>query len=180
MKRKNKSTVGTTSTIAKYLAIIISSIGILVIICLGLLFFWLTNPYLLCFKTVFPSNLHVENLAKIQFPNSVTNITYEFEETGAIAAPTCTIWLQFEMDSQDFDLFTETTLIEQFENTKLESENSFDYRMEKMNWSQPENSLAGYGYIPCCSPEISQWIFIDTNDPNIWIVYVLTNEYWLD
>lgn len=151
-----------------------------IVSCFGLLLFAFTNPYLIYFGTFLPSNSHIEKLARIQFPDSATNITYKFEETGELVAPECTISLQFEMNPEDFETFSESTLIEDFEVVRLEHDDFFSNKMEDMSWLQPENSIAGYGYVPCCSPEIQQWIFIDSNDPDSWIVYVITNEYWLD
>lgn len=153
-------------------ATLVSSCGLLFVLFFG-------NPQLICFGTLLPSASNFEEFAQVQIPDSATNVSYKIKDTGALAAPNCTMWLKFEMDSSDFQKFQLSTQIDNFETTFPEN-NRLDVYMRRENWSQPDNVLAGFAQIECCSPEINQWIFIDTGNSDTWTVYIITNEYWLD
>ncbi len=174
MKRKNKPV--RFNRLSCFFTFIVTII-LLIVTCFGLFAFTLSSPHLMCFGTFFPPPHKMEQQARIQFPESATNIQYEIRETGTKGLEiNCTIGIQFEMSPDDFDTFRASTLVDEFEFQQLLG-NLFDYRMRLLNWAQPQNSIAGYNTVVPLSPNVSQWIFIDTNHPDSWVVYVISNEY---
>jgi hypothetical protein len=138
--------------------------------------FYLTfgNSNTICFNTPFPSYGNLEQTAIFAFPPSASHI--EFSTNAFNRKGGCTIWLQFEMAASDFDTLKASTLVEELTNVRLAG-SPFERFSERMSWSQPLNSIAGHGFSGD-GIYTEQWIFIDINDPNRWVVYLITNMEW--
>ncbi|MEL6406155.1 MAG: hypothetical protein AAFR81_17430 [Chloroflexota bacterium] len=152
------------------------SMAVVFIGCGMITLWWIWSDNSICFGAQFPNESHFARQAQLTLPYSAQNI-----DNGIInvQSDSCSTWLTFEMSSDEFETFANTTVIDNFEEQML-SGSTIDYFLAEANWEQPANSIAGYadtygrygGYM-------RQWIFIDTSDTDSWIVYVITSENWL-
>jgi hypothetical protein len=145
-----------------------------VIACLGIFLMEWGNSYAICFSTPFPSYNDVERSAYLKFPPSAQHI--EFDANGINRKAGCTIWVKFEMESQELDVFKATIRTKQLSSSKQLGGDAFDFFSRKQGWVQPSTSLAGYWEI---NSSENQWVFIDTSQPDTWTVYLITNKEWL-
>ncbi len=144
---------------------------------IGLLYLTFGNAYLVCFGSYFPNYQNVEAGALFEFPPSVERIDYD-----AIVDwwdGDCTMWVWFQMDSSDFDLFEASTLVETFA-SETESSDTFDYFRSQQNWEKLVYDLVGYGTDSRNIPGSGQWIAIDTSNSDVWEVYIITHINRLD
>jgi hypothetical protein len=145
------------------------------ILCCGAISVFLTNSHFKCFGTPFPSLTNVEEQAYLRFPPSAQNI--EFFTNAVNRKAGCTIWVTFEMDSNDLEAFASTIQVDQLSPTTQLSGDGFTFLSQRQGWYQTTPSLAGHGRSPGLDED--QWVFIDTSDPERWTVYLITNKEWL-
>jgi hypothetical protein len=161
-----------------FILVVLGTFGL----CLGIAYFgYFGNSKTICFQTPFPTNADVERYAYFKFPSTAENI--EYYANGVNRKAGCTIWAKFEMDSKEMNVFQSTTYVTNFSSTRLVG-NGFDYFSQSQEWQQPTSSLAGHGNPPAGASGFftvyeDQWIFIDTSNPQTWIVYIIVNKEWL-
>lgn len=165
--------IGNKTTFSKLLIFValLMFAGILGIIALS----W-GSSYLTCFSTPFPSLESVEKGAFFEFPDSANDVEYnanaESRKNG------CTVWVKFEMDSQEIETFIESTLINNFEANPLD-EGAFIYYLQEQGWHQPEGTLAGHNTTYVDDTYVYQWIFWEELESSKYTVYIITNKEWL-
>jgi hypothetical protein len=133
------------------------------------------NSYTVCFGTPFPSYQDLQQEAFFELPSSARNLAYD--ANGLNRKGGCTIWVKFEIDPGDLEDLQNSTLIESFKGIQLDGD-AFLYFLQRKDWAQPNNSIAGVGYNNDY-PYTSQWVFIDMTDESNFIVYIITNQEWL-
>jgi len=159
----------------KQIVVILSIIMTIAFAFIGIMVFALTNPSIRCFGTPFPSKQNFEKFTYMEFPDSASNLMYSILVNGDFLETDCTMWLSFEITPEDIEILQVSTHIENFEHIQLEG-GQFDYYMEFGNWTQPDDSIAGT--YSSWDIGIVQWSFIDISNPDKWIVYVITYDYW--
>jgi hypothetical protein len=137
----------------------------------GLGVLMLENSYTVCFRTPFPSDENVEKTAFFELPSSARNLVYDaYNANGA-----CRVWIKFEIDSEDLEVFQNSTLIENFETNRIIRDESFKLSMQEKGWTQSTYSIAGSGNLNDYF-YTSQWIFIDTTNPSSFVVYIILRQ----
>jgi len=159
---------------------IVMSFSVIVLVW-GAILFVLTNSYIICFGTPFPSFGSVEHNAYFKFPSSAHNI--EYDANGVNRKAGCTIWVKFEMDSAEFNTFVQTTAIHDLSASASLTNDAFSYISTPKGWNQPTGALAGRAQPQRNADDIwvsaDQWIVVDVAHPNHYIVYLIVNQEWL-
>lgn len=143
-------------------------------------FFLYFQPNNICYHTLFPRQHHIEQLAKIDFPTSITDLSYNLDFSGEFTEnDSCTVSLQFSFLPEDLDQLLDSSLIDDFDASQTDdSDHSwFNWEMNNNNWHwSSEEGLFFVQDVNDC-PDIKQGIYINQDNDDVYIASIITNEY---
>jgi hypothetical protein len=142
---------------------------------IGFILLTANADYVVCFDTPFPALEGVEHQAFFKLPPSAQNVEYAANGTGRKGG--CTIWVSFEMNSEDVESFRASTHASSFQAEPLTE--TLLYFMQKQGWPRPAKTLLGHEFLAGQYPYAEQWIILDSKDAPTVRVYLIVNKEWL-
>lgn len=138
--------------------------------------FMFYNPYSHCFGSPFPSLSDVETDAYFKLPASATQL--EHHSRGKNRG--CVLWVSFFISPDDVIPLLDSTLVPLLKPQKAE-DRIYNLRFDEIGWTQPEQSISGYGYTSynIGGEDFKQWIVIETEDPKLYKVYIIVDKGWI-